>query len=1723
MALANWLRVVKRHLTGRPTSTIRKARPGKRLSVELLEDRVVPTVVHVTTKADVVSATDGVTSLREAVALVNANADYSILLSAGGAGAYQLDAAKGELLITRSTGISGFSDTLQVNGTSRAFHVVGEVNVTFSNFTVTGGRSVGDWGSTTLQNRYGRGGALLVEGAAPNVTLQQMTFSNNFAVGADAADGNTTSPSGPVGRDGMPGYGGAVYFRGGLGGSLTIQNTRFFDNVAVGGRGGTAFEARGGHGGFAYGGAVYLDRGVVTAPTLTVDNSLFENNEARGGIAGDVNSDHPLNIYYSGNGGDAYGGAITSEQGGVTLTNTTFTGNRALGGYGFSYIEFGPTDRNASLGSPTGPGNNGSAHGGAVANGTGTLTVTGSNFLTNIAAGGRLDLADKPFSGGFGGRSTVNGGNGGSASGGAIEAVLGNLVVDESGFLGNIAQGSPGGIGGGSAPVSISSSGARFIEHDGQAGGHGGVGGGARGAAISAGQLGSDGYVTITRSIFTQNGAVGGNGGAGGNGKPNDDGAGGRGGDGGMGGGATGTVSLRDGSGPYEISDCLFTDNRLAGGQGGQGGQGGYGTASDDTYYTGGSGGNGGDGGFAAGGGVTVNLSNEPTTVTIERTTVTANVIAGGWGGTAGHGADSTKQGAGSGGRGGNGGTVNGAGVSMSGRGLTATVENSTIYGNLGVAGDAGNGGSGGASDFLGGDGGDGGTGGIAQGGGLAYFGPQAQDTLTLMSSTIAGNVLEAGGAGRGGNAGSGHLNDPGERTLAFSYGGRVKSIGSSAIFLNAGFNPFNPSASIDPSGGGIYGIGDATTANDPYAPAAAAAATTFLVGGGLVSGIAGTSAAIPPVLAGLTFVFTGHATLGSIVASAGSFALFGAPAFATVGLLAVTGAVVTGLAVGYAIQAGSLEAGFNILYDQAYRPAVGRYDMATLFFGGNVDNEENFPNHEAGEAGARGTAGTAAGGGVFVNGFGRLDIERTIVADNRTVTVTPFGSFDGLSPTAQRDQLNLYVTALTAAPSPVTGGGGIVVLPGVFDQRVLFEDLTTRPTDPTIGGFQFNQIRYRNDDFTQGFIDVVSHGANFIGGTASPAFDQPLDQKGTFASPLNLKSAGRLAFNGGLTATLKLREDSPARRGGPTLAAAETAQNGYTRPAGARADIGAWGGATNQAPAAGPIVFNVEDGKSLTLSDDLILSQVTDANGDGLVITSVDTSGLHGVATVKKSGNFLDTATNVLRDSGSGVVRTISYSLAGVAFSGDETLLVTVSDGVTSTVVPVTIHVYHVNKAPTAVNGTVSNGVEDRAVDIDLRAFVTDEDTPAEFLSFTVGGATHGTVALLPDGHTARFTPDANYNGSAQFTYTVTDPGYPSGPVFTVGPRTVTVSLAAVNDAPVNRLPAAPTLNEDAEFVLSGVSVDDVDNALHPAPMRVTLGVQHGTLTLGQTTGLTFAAGDGTADATMTFTGTPSAVNAALASIAYRPAPNFNGTDTLTAVSDDMGNYGAGGPLTTTSTLAITVTPVNDAPTIAAPGPLTGYEDNRLAITGLSVGDVDITPTAGQVEVTLAVTSGTLSLGTTTGLTITAGGNGTRTVTFRGTLSAVNTALAGLTYLGNVNFSGTDALSVSVNDLANGGPGARVASASVAITVRSAAQQAADLSQRVTNLENQGVLTKSQADGLRAKLNLKGNNGDAGKVGAFINSVQDLRRSGVLTQAQADDLLYWANLLLASVGTGGR
>ena len=159
--------------------------------------------------------------------------------------------------------------------------------------------------------------------------------------------------------------------------------------------------------------------------------------------------------------------------------------------------------------------------------------------------------------------------------------------------------------------------------------------------------------------------------------------------------------------------------------------------------------------------------------------------------------------------------------------------------------------------------------------------------------------------------------------------------------------------------------------------------------------------------------------------------------------------------------------------------------------------------------------------------------------------------------------------------------------------------------------------------------------------------------------------------------------------------------------------------------------------------------------------------------------------------------------------------------------------------------------------------------------------------------------------------------------------------------------LPGFEELTRTVELAPASAPTVDVRLRLGGLFEEVTVAVTNGLLTLGQTTGLTFTAGDGTSDATMTFTGSAADINAALDGLIYAPTGDYNGPATLTITTDDQGNNGSGGALTDTDTVAITVNAVNDAPINAVPGGQTTNEDTNLTFsTGngnlISISDVD-------------------------------------------------------------------------------------------------------------------------------------------------------------------------------------
>jgi autotransporter-associated beta strand protein len=80
-------------------------------------------------------------------------------------------------------------------------------------------------------------------------------------------------------------------------------------------------------------------------------------------------------------------------------------------------------------------------------------------------------------------------------------------------------------------------------------------------------------------------------------------------------------------------------------------------------------------------------------------------------------------------------------------------------------------------------------------------------------------------------------------------------------------------------------------------------------------------------------------------------------------------------------------------------------------------------------------------------------------------------------------------------------------------------------------------------------------------------------------------------------------------------------------------------------------------------------------------------------------------------------------------------------------------------NDAPVAISSVATSNGEN-PVDIDLRNYITDDSTPAAQMRFSMSDPQNGTVTLLADGFTARFTPTPGYTGVPSFTFTATDTG---------------------------------------------------------------------------------------------------------------------------------------------------------------------------------------------------------------------------------------------------------------------------------------------------------------------------------------------------------------------------
>ncbi|MFP5478009.1 MAG: Ig-like domain-containing protein, partial [Gammaproteobacteria bacterium] len=340
-----------------------------------------------------------------------------------------------------------------------------------------------------------------------------------------------------------------------------------------------------------------------------------------------------------------------------------------------------------------------------------------------------------------------------------------------------------------------------------------------------------------------------------------------------------------------------------------------------------------------------------------------------------------------------------------------------------------------------------------------------------------------------------------------------------------------------------------------------------------------------------------------------------------------------------------------------------------------------------------------------------------------------------------------------------------------------------------------------------------------------------------------------------------------------------------------------------NDAPVAVDDSATTPEDTAVTVS---VLTNDTDVDGEALTVTQID-----GKAATVGQAIAVEHGTATLNANG-----TITFN-PDAGYNGPASFTYTVSDGTARDVATVNIVVDSVNDPPNALDNVVT-GFEDAPLTFDPRSNDVDPDGDALTITaingqpITVGkpvALADGLLSLNTDG-TLTFTPNKDFNGKVDFQYTVDDG---RGGTDTAK---VTMNITPVNDPPVpTDVPNVPGQSFDPTTKnYSLVTPEDTPISGKVAATDVD----------GDT--LAFAKSSDPAHGTVT-------VNAD-GSYTYTPSQDYNGKDSFTVTVSD-GNGG-----TATSTVFITVTPVNDAPT--APNySLTTPEDTP--ISGKVVGsDVD-------------------------------------------------------------------------------------------------------------------------------------------------------------------------------------
>jgi CSLREA domain-containing protein len=256
---------------------------------------------------------------------------------------------------------------------------------------------------------------------------------------------------------------------------------------------------------------------------------------------------------------------------------------------------------------------------------------------------------------------------------------------------------------------------------------------------------------------------------------------------------------------------------------------------------------------------------------------------------------------------------------------------------------------------------------------------------------------------------------------------------------------------------------------------------------------------------------------------------------------------------------------------------------------------------------------------------------------------------------------------------------------------------------------------------------------------------------------------------------------------------------------------------------------------------------------------------------------------------------------------------------------------------------------------------------------------------------------------------------------------RNVLISVD-VNDPPVNSFNppggalAASTNGAIVNLPASFVQVNDPDVGSNQ--LDVTITFSPGLLTLNTRTGLTFLDGtDGVDEGTSHFRGTQANINNALQSLALAVAPGYTGAATFSIVTNDQGFTGPDGAKTDSDTQNLTIANANDPPSnlLNPPGgTLAAANDGTivdLPALFVQVSDPDVG--SNELDVTISLSPGSMTLTTRAGLTFQGGSDGVddAVIHFRANQGAANAALASLVLKFSPGYVGPATFQVVTND----------------------------------------------------------------------------------------------------------